>query len=152
MMPCIVEQANLNDVSDLIQFSEDFFSNNNFDQNQVATYLKNLIRNQQSVFVARNNSKKIIGVLLAISSGVDWRTGHKVVIEQGVYVINTIERLDICKALYKSLFEWAISLGVNKIMAEAGSMNDSVISEDDYKKFRFKSIGKVMVREVNKYV
>ena len=82
----------------------------------------------------------------------DWRTGQKIVIEQGVYILNEIERIDICKALYKRLYEWALSLGAVKILAEAGVMNKSVVAEEDYKKFGFKTIGQVMEREVNQYV
>lgn len=148
----MVGQATFAEVEELIKFSQQFLPEASFDKDQITSYLKLLISNQHSVFIARDSSRKVAGVLLALSNGVDWRTGQKIVIEQGVYILNEIERIDICKALYKRLHEWALSLGAVKILAEAGVMNKSVVAEEDYKKFGFKTIGQVMEREVNQYV
>lgn len=148
----VVTQAELHEVKEIIKFGEDFFPDKNFDKSQVASYLQVLISNQKSVFISRNTSQKITGVLLALSNGVDWRTGDRVVVEQGVYILDGAERMDICKALYKGLYEWALSLRAYKIVAEAGTLNRSVISEADYQKIGFKTIGQIMEREVNQYV
>ncbi|MEB3790138.1 GNAT family N-acetyltransferase [Acinetobacter sp. IK40] len=107
-----VRAATLQDVETLVEFGKrlteesPIFSKQGFDEHRASELFTHLIRKLGSIFIAVDEYKNPIGTIIGVID-TDWRTGHKLAFEQGVYVLPEYRRSDSAKTLIDAFIGWS---------------------------------------------
>ncbi|WP_151838158.1 MULTISPECIES: GNAT family N-acetyltransferase [unclassified Acinetobacter] len=107
-----VRAATLQDVETLVEFGKrltqesPIFSKQGFDEKRASDLFVHLIRKLGSIFIAVDEYKNPIGTIIGVID-TDWRTGHKLAFEQGVYVLPEYRRSEIAKTLIDAFIGWS---------------------------------------------
>ncbi|WP_284085108.1 GNAT family N-acetyltransferase [Acinetobacter haemolyticus] len=148
-----IRKATLDDVGTLVDFGKRLtkespvFSKQGFDENSAADLFAYLINKHESIFLALDQYQNPIGTLIGVVD-TDWRTGHKLAFEQGVYVLPEYRRSDAAKTLINTFVEWAKNQDADRI--QLGTMTgihaDKVVKL--YESLGFSLVGYVLEMEV----
>ncbi|ENW15626.1 GNAT family N-acetyltransferase [Acinetobacter haemolyticus] len=148
-----VRKATLEDVVTLVDFGKRLtqespvFLKQGFDENSAADLFAYLINKYESIFIAVDQYKNPIGTIIGVIDK-DWRTGHKLAFEQGVYVLPEYRRSETAKGLINTFVEWAKLQNADRI--QLGTMTgihaDKVVSL--YEGLGFSLVGYVLEMEV----
>ncbi|HHB1665919.1 TPA: N-acetyltransferase family protein [Acinetobacter baumannii] len=148
-----IRKATLDDVGTLVDFGKRLtkespvFSKQGFDENSAADLFAYLINKHESIFLALDQYLNPIGTLIGVVD-TDWRTGHKLAFEQGVYVLPEYRRSDAAKTLIHTFVEWAKTQDADRI--QLGTMTgihaDKVVKL--YESLGFSLVGYVLEMEV----
>ena len=121
-----VRAATLEDLDTLVDFGKRLtkespvFSKQGFNESGARELFELLIRRYGSIFIVSNEYSNPIGAVIgAINS--DWRTGHKIAFEQGVYILPGYRRSNAAKSLIDAFIGWAKLQNADRI--QLGTMS-----------------------------
>ena len=121
-----VRAATLKDIETLVDFGKrltkesPIFSKQGFSESGAREVFELLIRRYGSIFIVSDEYSNPVGAVIgAISS--DWRTGHKIAFEQGVYVIPEYRRSNAAKSLIDAFIGWSKLQNADRI--QLGTMS-----------------------------
>lgn len=148
-----IRKATLDDVRTLVDFGKRLtkespvFSKQGFDEYSAADLFAYLINKHESIFLAQDQYQNPIGTLIGVVD-TDWRTGHKLAFEQGVYVLPEYRRSDAAKKLIHTFVEWAKNQDADRIQlgTMTGIQADKVVKL--YESLGFSLVGYVLEMEV----
>lgn len=148
-----VRAATLQDIGTLVDFGKrltqesPIFQKQGFDEEKASEFFAVLIKKLGSIFIATDQYNNDIGTIIG-AINTDWRTGHKVAFEQGVYVLPEYRRSDTAKALINTFIGWAQLQNADRI--QLGTMSgihaDKVIKL--YESLGFELSGYVLEMEI----
>lgn len=148
-----VRAANLNDLDTLVDFGKrltkesPIFSKQGFDEKGASDLFAYLIKKHNSIFLALDEYQNPIGTVIGVIE-TDWRTGHKLAFEQGVYVLPEYRKSNIAKILVNTFISWAQLKNADRI--QIGTMTgihaDKTVKL--YENLGFNLIGYVLEMEV----
>ncbi|MDT1827897.1 GNAT family N-acetyltransferase, partial [Acinetobacter baumannii] len=81
-------------------------SKQGFDEKSASDLFEYLIKKHGSIFLALDEYQNPVGAVIGVIE-IDWRTGHKLAFEQGVYVLPEYRKSNIAKLLVNTLIGWA---------------------------------------------
>ncbi|MGK7779207.1 GNAT family N-acetyltransferase, partial [Acinetobacter baumannii] len=106
-----------------------------------------LIKKHNSIFLALDEYQNPVGTVIGVIE-TDWRTGHKLAFEQGVYVLPEYRKSNIAKLLVNTFIGWAQLKNADRI--QIGTMTgihaDKTVKL--YESLGFNLIGYVLEMEV----
>lgn len=148
-----VRAATLQDVETLVEFGKcltqesPIFSKQGFDEQRASDLFVHLIRKLGSIFIAVDEYKNPIGTIIGVID-TDWRTGHKLAFEQGVYVLPEYRRSEIAKTLIDAFIGWSKLHNADRIQlgTMSGIQADKVVKL--YESIGFELRGYVLEMEV----
>lgn len=121
-----VRAATLKDIETLVDFGKrltkesPIFSKQGFSESGAQELFELLIRRYGSIFIVSDEYGNPVGAVIgAINS--DWRTGHKIAFEQGVYVLPEYRRSNAAKSLIDAFIGWAKLQNADRI--QLGTMS-----------------------------
>lgn len=148
-----VRAANLSDLDTLVDFGKrltkesPIFSNQGFDEQSASDLFEYLIKKHGSIFLALDEYQNPVGAVIGVIE-TDWRTGHKLAFEQGVYVLPEYRKSNIAKLLVNTLIGWAQLKNADRI--QIGTMTgihaDKTVKL--YESLGFNLVGYVLEMEV----
>ncbi|HCQ9940301.1 TPA: GNAT family N-acetyltransferase [Acinetobacter baumannii] len=148
-----VRAANLNDLDTLVDFGKrltkesPIFSKQGFDEQSASDLFEYLIKKHNSIFLALDEYQNPVGTVIGVIE-TDWRTGHKLAFEQGVYVLPEYRKSSIAKLLVNTFIGWAQLKNADRI--QIGTMTgihaDKTVKL--YESLGFNLIGYVLEMEV----
>jgi len=121
-----VRAATLDDIETLVDFGKRLtkespvFSKQGFNESGARELFELLICRYGSIFIVSDEYSNPIGAVIgAISS--DWRTGHKIAFEQGVYVLPEYRCSNAAKSLINAFIGWSKLQNADRI--QLGTMS-----------------------------
>lgn len=148
-----VRAANLSDLDTLVDFGKrltkesPIFSKQGFDEQSASDLFEYLIKKHNSIFLALDEYQNPVGAVIGVIE-TDWRTGHKLAFEQGVYVLPEYRKSNIAKLLVNTLIGWAQLKNADRI--QIGTMTgihaDKTVKL--YESLGFNLVGYVLEMEV----
>lgn len=148
-----VRAATLKDIETLVDFGKrltkesPFFSKQGFSESGARELFELLIRCYGSIFIASDEYSNPVGAVIgAINS--DWRTGHKIAFEQGVYVLPEYRRSNAAKSLINAFTGWSKLQNADRIQlgTMSGIQADKVVKL--YESLGFELCGYVLEKEI----
>lgn len=148
-----VRAATLKDIETLVDFGKrltkesPIFSKQGFSESGARELFELLIRRYGSIFIVSDEYSNPVGaVICAINS--DWRTGHKIAFEQGVYVLPEYRRSNAAKSLIEAFIGWSKLQNADRIQlgTMSGIQADKVVKL--YESLGFELCGYVLEMEV----
>ncbi|EZQ12077.1 GNAT family N-acetyltransferase [Acinetobacter sp. Ver3] len=107
-----VRAAEERDVPVLVDFGEKLtqeserFKSQGFDTKRATQVFEKLIDEYGSIFVVLDNEFEVVGTLIG-AIDIDWRTGHKVAYEHGLYVLPEYRKSGAASDLIKAFVLWS---------------------------------------------
>lgn len=148
-----VRAATLKDIETLVDFGKrltkesPIFSKQGFSESGAQELFELLIRHYGSIFIVSDEYSNPVGAVIgAINS--DWRTGHKIAFEQGVYVLPEYRRSNAAKSLIDAFIGWSKLQNADRIQlgTMSGIQADKVVKL--YESLGFELRGYVLEMEV----
>lgn len=116
----LVKTATIKDLGTLVDFGKrltqesEKFRNQGFDEDRACQFFANLINHCESIFLVCDEYNNPIGTLIALIDR-DWRTGHRVAFEQGVYVLPEYRSSGAGTDLVNTFIQWAQEHNADRI-------------------------------------
>ncbi|HAV56900.1 MAG: GNAT family N-acetyltransferase [Acinetobacter sp. GWC1_38_13] len=148
-----VRAATLKDIETLVDFGKrltkesPIFSKQGFSESGAREVFGLLIRRYGSIFIVSDEYSNPVGAVIgAINS--DWRTGHKIAFEQGVYVLPEYRRSNAAKSLIDAFIGWSKLQNADRIQlgTMSGIQSEKVVNL--YESLGFELRGYVLEMEV----
>lgn len=148
-----VRAATLQDVETLVEFGKrltqesPIFSKQGFNESGARELFELLIRRYGSIFIVSDEyNNPVGGIIGAINT--DWRTGHKIAFEQGVYVLPEYRCSNAAKSLINAFVGWSKLQNADRIQlgTMSGIQAEKVVKL--YESLGFELCGYVLEMEV----
>lgn len=145
----LAKQSELNDVLDLCKKlvkESPIFSKQPFSEHTASAFINHQI-NHDAVLVVLDEYENVIGgAICAIC--VDWRTGQRMAIEQGIYVLPEYRNTKAGILLVKGFKEWSVNNDAERIQIGTMSGIESERIVKLYEHLGFEQCGYVLEQEI----
>ena len=148
-----VRAATLKDIETLVDFGKrltkesPIFSKQGFSESGAREVFELLIRRYGSIFIVSDEYSNPVGAVIgAINS--DWRTGHKIAFEQGVYVLPEYRGTGAATDLIKTFKQWAEIYKADRIQIGTITGIQANRTVKFYEKLGFELVGYVLEKEI----
>lgn len=142
-------QSELNTILDLCKnliHESPVFSKQRFNERTTTAFINHQI-NHDSVLVVLDEYENIIGAAICATC-IDWRTGDRLAIEQGIYVLPEYRNTKAGISLVRGFKEWAVGHEVDRIQIGTMSGIESERVVKLYEHLGFELVGYSLEQEI----
>lgn len=149
----LVRTATLQDLDTLVDFGKRLtkesprFEQQGFSEDLAGSFFAELIEKLNSIFLVCDEYANPVGTLIGAIS-IDWRTGHKLAFEQGVYVLPEYRGTGAATDLIKTFKEWAEINEADRIQIGTITGIQANRTVKFYEKLGFELVGYVLEKEI----
>ena len=149
----LVRTATLQDLDTLVDFGKRLtkesprFEQQGFSEDLAGSFFAELIEKLNSIFLVCDEYSNPVGTLIGAIS-IDWRTGHKLAFEQGVYVLPEYRGTGAATDLIKTFKEWAEVNEADRIQIGTITGIHAAKTVKLYENLGFELIGYVLEKEI----
>lgn len=145
----LATESELGDVLDLCKSlvkESPVFSQQPFNERTTTAFIQHQI-NKDAVLVALDEYQNIVGAAIC-AVYVDWRTGQRIAIEQGIYVLPEYRNTKAGILLVKGFKEWALHNDAERIQIGTMSGIEAERVVKLYERLGFTQCGYVLEQEI----